>query len=118
MVKFLEAHQGSARYMVAAVGSSTSAALALASGRNVIDIGGFAGSDPSPSLPQLQRLIKSGQLHYILLGARQGPAGAAQGGSSSATRARQRWIASHGNVVRLSRQSVNGMTLYYLPSAA
>ncbi len=118
MVKFLEAHQGNARYMVAAVGSSTSAALALASGRNVIDIGGFAGSDPSPSLSQLRRLINSGQLHYILLGGWQVAGGLAPGGSSSATRARQRWIEGHGKVVRISGQRTRGMTLYYLPRGA
>ncbi len=66
-LKYLESHQGSAKYMVAAVGSGTAASIALQSGRNVIDMGGFMGSDPSPSLAQLKHLVATGQLHYVLL---------------------------------------------------
>ncbi len=68
VLEYLEAHQGSAKYMVAAVGSNTAGAIALQSGRNVIDMGGFMGADPAPTLAQVQHLIDTGQLHYILLG--------------------------------------------------
>jgi len=121
-LSYLEAHQGSARYMVAAVGSSTAANIALDSSRNVIDMGGFMGSDPSPSLQQLERLIAAGQLRYVLLNTGQrGTAAGGPGGSSAATAAtetRDRWIESKGTVVKLSGQSATGMTLYYLPASA
>ena len=80
VIKYLEAHQGSAEYMVAAVGSNTAGEIALQSGRNVIDMGGFMGADPAPTLAQVQHLIDTGQLHYILLG---GSGGGAAGGSSA-----------------------------------
>jgi hypothetical protein len=119
---YLKAHQGSARYMAAAVGSSTAGSLALQSGRNVIDMGGFMGSDPSPTLAQLERLIRSGQLHYVLLsgsGDAGGlPSGAGGFGRSTATAARDSWIESHGSVVKIAGQSSASMTLYYLASTA
>ncbi len=67
-IRYLEAHQGSAQYMVAAVGSNTAGTIALQSARNVIDMGGFMGADPAPTLAQVKHLVTTGQLHYILLG--------------------------------------------------
>ncbi len=75
LVKYLEAHQGTARYMVAAAGSNTAGAIALESGRNVIDMGGFMGADPAPTLAQVEHLIDTRQLHYILLGGQGGSPG-------------------------------------------
>jgi 4-amino-4-deoxy-L-arabinose transferase-like glycosyltransferase len=87
VVKYLESHQGTARYMVAAVGSSTAGAIALESGRNVIDMGGFMGADPAPTLAQIEHLIDTGQLHYILLGGQGGApgGGGVRGGFGGAT---------------------------------
>jgi 4-amino-4-deoxy-L-arabinose transferase-like glycosyltransferase len=117
VVRYLEAHQGNARYLVAAVGSHTSGSIALQSGGNVINIGGFMGSDPSPSLAQLQRLVNSGQLHYVLLNNGRANAGAGPGGFSTSTaRARDSWIEHHGKVVKVSGLGNTGMTLYYLSS--
>ncbi|MFZ1925638.1 MAG: hypothetical protein WAU42_05805, partial [Solirubrobacteraceae bacterium] len=138
----LKAHQGKATYLVAAVGSSTAGPIALQSGRNVINMGGFMGSDPAPSLAKLKDFIGSGQLHYVLLssggaggassgrvgsvsggasGARSGPGGPGGPGgeASAATRAaiseRDEWIEKHGTVVHVSGESssAGGMTLYY-----
>jgi 4-amino-4-deoxy-L-arabinose transferase-like glycosyltransferase len=139
LISYLKAHQGKATYLVAAVGSNTAGPIALESGRNVIDMGGFMGSDPAPSLPKLKSFIDSGQLHYVLLssggaggstgalggragGAPGGPGGAgggAPGSTSTATSAaiseRDAWIEAHGTVVHLSGESstTGGMTLYY-----
>ena len=117
MVSYLEAHQGGARYLVAAVGSSTAGSIALQSGRNVIDMGGFMGSDPSPNVQQLKQLVGSGQVHYVLLNtSRNG--GGRPGFSSPAAQARNSWVESHGTLVRVAGQSGAAMTLYYLSSAA
>lgn len=119
MVKYLEVHQHGAAYMVAAVGSSTSGSIALQSGRNVINMGGFMGSDPAPSLAKLKHFIAAGELHYVLLSsARQGGGSGAPGGgsdtSSSATQTRDAWIRSHGTVVYvIGVSSTEGTTLYY-----
>ncbi len=83
MIKYLEAHQGSAKYMVAAVGSNIAGTVALQSGRNVIDMGGFMGADPAPTLAQVEHLIDTGQLHYILLDGAGAPGGFGGGGTGS-----------------------------------
>ena len=116
-IAYLEARQGSARYMLAAVGSTTAGAVALQSGRNVIDIGGFNGSDPSPSLSELEQFIESGQLHYVLLPANRN-AGSRFALSSTATKERDSWIESHGTAVKVAGEAGGGSTLYYVPSTA
>jgi 4-amino-4-deoxy-L-arabinose transferase-like glycosyltransferase len=136
-IKYLEKHQGGARYLVAAVGSGVAGPIALSSGRNVIDMGGFMGADPTPSLAALKRLVATGQLHYVLLasGGRLGAGGAAPGGAvgegaipggvagasgpgtaatHAAIQARDRWIESHGTAVKVAGQRETGLTLYYL----
>jgi hypothetical protein len=120
LVAYLEANQGSARYLVAAVGSNTSAELALQSGGSVINMGGFMGSDPAPSLAKLQQLVKSGQLRYVLLGGQRGGGfGGPGGGSIQATTARDTWIRQHGKVVSVPGQSTSSAgTLYDLAGAA
>ncbi|HEV3093879.1 MAG TPA: glycosyltransferase family 39 protein [Solirubrobacteraceae bacterium] len=85
LLRYLKSHQGSAKYIVAAQGSNTAGAIALQSGREAIDMGGFMGADPAPSLSKLRSLIDSGQLHYVLLSLRArggsfASAGAAAGG--------------------------------------
>ncbi len=122
LVSYLKAHQGKAAYMVAAVGSSTAGSIALQSGRNVIDMGGFMGSDPAPSLAKLEGIVAAGQLRYVLLGGGGGGGGGGQGAGlggpagvrGAATSARDAWIESHGTVVHVSGLSSNGagMTLY------
>jgi 4-amino-4-deoxy-L-arabinose transferase-like glycosyltransferase len=147
-VKYLEAHEAGAKYLVAAVGSQTAAEIALQTGRNVVDMGGFTGTDPTPTLAKLEGLIKSGQLHYVLLStsgagggapggdrARDGfaggdrtrggfaggggPGGQPNAASTAATTARETWIKSHGTVVTIPGQSTTtGATLYYFPASA
>ncbi len=137
LISYLKAHQGKATYLVAAVGSSTAGPVALESGREVINMGGFMGSDPAPSLAKLKGFIDSGQLHYVLLssGGSGGASGARVGGvsggalgarvgaggpggeASAVTRAaineRDEWIEKHGTVVHMPGESQGGMTLYY-----
>jgi 4-amino-4-deoxy-L-arabinose transferase-like glycosyltransferase len=121
VIKYLEAHQDGAKYLVAAVGSQTAASISLATGRNVVDMGGFMGSDPAPTLAGLQSLIDSGQLHYVLLDGGTGGAGGGFGGrggpgggqSSAATTARDAWIKANGKLVTVTGSSTTGASLYY-----
>jgi 4-amino-4-deoxy-L-arabinose transferase-like glycosyltransferase len=68
LVSFLEKHQGSAEYLVAVTGSQTAAPLILATGKPVIAMGGFNGSDPAPTLSQFKQLVATGKVHYVLVG--------------------------------------------------
>jgi 4-amino-4-deoxy-L-arabinose transferase-like glycosyltransferase len=70
MLAFLEANQGSATYLVAASGSQTTAPIIIETGKAVVTIGGFSGNDNAPTVTQLEELVSSGELKYVLLGGR------------------------------------------------
>jgi hypothetical protein len=110
LVSYLEKHQGSAKYLVAAFSSNSSESIIIASGKPVITIGGFNGGDPAPTLAQFERLVKAGQVRYVLVGNNSG-GGPGGGGSSSIAS----WVTSTGKQVRYGG---NGGTLYDLSAAA
>ncbi|MEA2319470.1 MAG: hypothetical protein QOD44_3659, partial [Solirubrobacteraceae bacterium] len=103
LISYLQAHQGSARYLVAATGSHTTAPIIIKTGEAVITIGGFSGGDPAPTASQLAKLVADGDLSYVLIGGR----GGAPGGSSSEVTT---WVQAHGTPVK--SVSTGGMTLY------
>ena len=109
LVRWLEGHQGSAKYLVAANGSMTTAPIIIQTGEAVVTIGGFNGADPAPTVSQLQAMVARGELRYALLpgdggGFGGGPPG---GGTSQALSA---WVRQHGTVV--DGVETGGMTLY------
>ena len=52
-------------WVAAAVGSQNAAGLQLGTGLPVMAIGGFNGSDPSPTLEQFQQYVAEGKIHYF-----------------------------------------------------
>ncbi|MFF4295182.1 ArnT family glycosyltransferase [Streptomyces vinaceus] len=67
---------GKYTWAAAAVGAQNAASYQLASGEPVMPIGGFNGSDPSPTLAQFQEYVRSGRIHYFIgEGARAGGEG-------------------------------------------
>ncbi|MGA7204916.1 MAG: glycosyltransferase family 39 protein [Specibacter sp.] len=67
-------------------GASSAADLELATGTSVIDLGGWSGSDPYPTLAQFKAMVAKGEVSYFISGGMGGGAGAAGsglGGSSS-----------------------------------
>jgi hypothetical protein len=81
---YLVANQGSARWIVAVSGANTAGQIELATGKAVMAMGGFSGSDATPTLDDLKAYLESGDLRYVLVGGGGGPAGPA-GGSSDVT---------------------------------
>ncbi|MFD0354557.1 glycosyltransferase family 39 protein [Streptomyces sp. NPDC127110] len=59
---------GADRYTWAAatIGSQNAASYQLASGAPVMPIGGFNGSDPSPTLEQFKEYVKAGKIHWFI----------------------------------------------------
>lgn len=109
LISYLEAHQGTAKYLVAVTGSQQSAPIILQTGKAVVTIGGFSGSDNVPSASQLAAMVKSGELKYILLSSDGGGGRGPGGGSSSEI---STWVQAHGTAV--SGVSSTGGTLYEL----
>ncbi len=61
LLKYLEANQGSAKYLFATTSSQTAAPYIIATGKPVMALGGFSGSDQILTLGQLKTLIREGQ---------------------------------------------------------
>ncbi|MCW3066363.1 MAG: glycosyl transferase family 39, partial [Solirubrobacterales bacterium] len=107
LIRYLEANQGSAKYLVAATSSHTTAPIIIATGKAVVTIGGFSGTDPAPTVSQLAAMVANGELRYVLLSG--GGMGGGPGGGSSSS-ALQAWVKQHGTVV--TGVSTSGGTLY------
>lgn len=98
-------------WAAAAVGSQNAAAYQLATQVPVMAVGGFNGSDPSPTLRQFQAYVAAGKVHYFIASGgaerRGGPGGGARGSSVSAEIAA--WVEA-----RFTKVTVGGATLYDL----
>ncbi|OIK05953.1 glycosyl transferase [Streptomyces monashensis] len=67
-------------WVAASVGSQNAAGYQLATGDPVMAIGGFNGTDPSPTLAQFEKYVADGRIHYFIAG---GGMGAGLGTSSN-----------------------------------
>jgi 4-amino-4-deoxy-L-arabinose transferase-like glycosyltransferase len=100
LVRYLERHQGSSKYLVAVNGSQTAAPFILESGRAVIAMGGFGGTDPAPTLSEFERLVATGEVHYVYVSSGGGTGGGSAGtlpgdsGTGSGTRTASAHVAT------------------------
>nr|WP_204456645.1 glycosyltransferase family 39 protein [Actinokineospora baliensis] len=102
LVAALQATSG--RWAAASTGSQGAARLQLASGRPVMAIGGFTGSDPAPTLAQFQAYVESGQVRYYI--GESGGMGGGRGGGEIAT-----WVQEN-----FAQVTIGGQTVYDLAS--
>jgi hypothetical protein len=109
LVATLEQDAGSYTWAAAAVGSNNSAGYQLATGDPVLPIGGFNGSDPSPTLAQFQQYVASGQVHWFIGGG----LGMRSDGGSSASSEIAAWVEQN-----FTARTVDGVTLYDLSGGA
>lgn len=103
----LEANASQYRWVAATTGSQNAASYQLATQQSVMPIGGFNGSDPSPTLAQFQAWVAAGQIHYYIGGS---GIGRSNGGSDVAGQI-STWVASS-----FTAQTVDGVTVYDLTS--
>jgi 4-amino-4-deoxy-L-arabinose transferase-like glycosyltransferase len=96
-------------WVAAAVGSNEAAGYQLASGEPVMPVGGFNGSDPSPTLAQFQADVAAGRIHYFIGGGR--GFGNQMGGSRAASEIAN-WVSS-----TYTAQTVDGVTVYDLTAS-
>ena len=96
-------------WSAATVGSQTAATYILATDTAVMPIGGFTGSDNSPTLARFQQDVKEGKISYFIAG---GNSGGGQGGSStSSASAITSWVKAN-----YTAKTVGGVTVYDLTS--
>ncbi|WP_462410103.1 ArnT family glycosyltransferase [Neobacillus sp. Marseille-QA0830] len=68
IVKLLQQDASKYTWAAATVGSQSSAPYQLATGAPIMDIGGFTGSDPTPTLAQFKKYVSEGKIHYFISG--------------------------------------------------
>jgi hypothetical protein len=115
LTTLLEQNASSYRWVAATVGATNAAGYQLATDDPVMSIGGFNGTDPSPSLAQFQAYVAAHKIHYFIggggLGGRGGFGGVGGFGGSaqSSTGDIAQWVANN-----FRAQSVGGVTIYDL----
>ena len=111
LVAALQEDASSYRWTAATTGSNNAAGLALSSRTSVMAIGGFNGSDPSPTLAEFQADVRQGLIHYYVGGADaegfRGTIGGSQAAAQIAT-----WVNEH-----FASTTIDGVTIYDLTSS-
>ncbi|WP_067472481.1 glycosyltransferase family 39 protein [Actinomadura hibisca] len=114
MVAYLEKNQGTAQWLVAVSSAQQASSLILQTGKPVIAMGGFTGSDPAMTVAKLQQYVEEGKIRYIMVSGQGGGRGP-DSGSSSVTS----WVQQNGALVQPteyggSSSSTTGGQLYRL----
>ncbi|HEV7742040.1 MAG TPA: glycosyltransferase family 39 protein [Pseudolysinimonas sp.] len=99
-------HASDYTWVAAAVGSQRAAGYQLATQLPVMPVGGFNGSDPSPTLAEFQQLVADGRIHYFIAGS----VGRSNGGASSSSQIAA-WVENN-----FTAQQMTGAVLYDLTS--
>ncbi|WP_037344676.1 ArnT family glycosyltransferase [Sciscionella sediminilitoris] len=105
------------RWAAATVGANGAASMELATGRAVLAIGGFTGSDDSPTLEQFKTYVRDGEIAYFVEGGgpgggHGGPPGAGErhpGGSGARSASAQQltaWVKQHFTAEKVGEQTV------------
>ncbi|MGW4462670.1 glycosyltransferase family 39 protein [Micromonospora sp. NPDC004704] len=104
MVALLKQDRDPYTWVAATVGSNNAAGYQLATGDPVMPIGGFNGSDPSPTLARFQEYVRAGEIHYFLGGSGFRANGGSQDAQEIAT-----WVSEN-----FTASTVDGTTVYDL----
>jgi 4-amino-4-deoxy-L-arabinose transferase-like glycosyltransferase len=107
LIKALQQHAARYSWVAATVGANSAAGYQLASGDPVMAIGGFNGTDPTPTLSEFERLVGQGRIHYFVAGGAAGR-GPVPGGSAS-TQAIITWVEQS-----FTPTTIGGTTVYDL----
>lgn len=105
LVALLTANASSYTWVAATVGSDSAASYQLATLKPVMPIGGFNGSDPSPTLAQFKKYVaEKKKIHYFIAGR----VGASNGGSDVSSQIAT-WVADN-----FTAKTIDGVTIYDL----
>jgi 4-amino-4-deoxy-L-arabinose transferase-like glycosyltransferase len=92
-------------WVAATVGSQNAATYQLASGYSVMAIGGFNGSDPSPTLEQFKAYVAAGKIHYYIAGSISQSAGGSDAASEIAN-----WVSENFTATTIGSTTVYDLT--------
>jgi 4-amino-4-deoxy-L-arabinose transferase-like glycosyltransferase len=103
----LEADADSYTWVAAAIGSNSASGYQLATEEPVMAIGGFNGTDPSPTLEEFVQYVADGEIHYFIAGG--GMGFGMDGGEAGTSTQISEWVAAN-----YTSTTVDGVTLYDL----
>ncbi|RIX26464.1 ArnT family glycosyltransferase [Amnibacterium setariae] len=109
LVRALQSNASDYTWAAAAVGSQNAASYQLASGEAVMPLGGFNGSDPSPTLAEFEQYVVDGKVHWFIGG---GGIGRSNGGSSASSEIAA-WVEAN-----FTSTTIGGVTVYDLTSGS
>jgi hypothetical protein len=107
LVSALTANADKYTWVAATVGANNAAGYQLATQHPVMPIGGFNGSDPTPTLQQFQADVSAGRIHYFIGGA----GFRATGGSNDPAQISQ-WVSQN-----FTASTIDGVVVYDLSGA-
>ncbi|TSD45566.1 glycosyltransferase family 39 protein [Rhodococcus sp. KBS0724] len=105
VVEKLEENSDQFTWVAAAIGSNSASGYQLATESPVMAIGGFNGSDPSPTLEQFQQYVADGKIHFFIGGGGMGGGMNAEGTATAISA----WVTEN-----FTATTVDGVTLYDL----
>ncbi|MFF9085659.1 ArnT family glycosyltransferase [Streptomyces sp. NPDC014991] len=108
--KLLEKNASAYTWVAASIGSQNAAGYQLATGDPVMAIGGFNGTDPSPTLARFREYVEEGRIHYFIAG---GGMGGGMGGNSGSASRISSWVQS-----TFTKVTVGSATFYDLTRKA
>ena len=103
LVSALKANASAYTWVAASIGSNNASGYQLATELPVMAIGGFNGSDPSPTLAQFQAYVAAGKIHYFIGGS--GLGGNSSGGSNAAQQIGT-WVAANYTATTIGSTTV------------
>ena len=94
LYRYVSAHRDGAGYLLAVSSWSQASAYILATGQEIMPMGGFSGSVPEPTLARVRQLVATGQLRFFLLGGTGGFGGPGRGGAGGTAAQVTSWVES------------------------
>jgi 4-amino-4-deoxy-L-arabinose transferase-like glycosyltransferase len=92
------------KWAAAAGGAHAAASLALPSGKAVMAIGGFSGSDPAPTLDQFKQYVAEGEINYYVSGGMGGFGGRGDSGAIAT------WVQQNFTATTVGNSTVYDLT--------
>lgn len=105
LLNYLLAHTTNETWILAVPSSQAGASLIIETGRPVMSIGGFSGSDRILNITSLTTLIQEDKVRYFLTGSLGSAGGGMNAGNSEITS----WVSTHCTAVDLSSGNESGV---------
>jgi 4-amino-4-deoxy-L-arabinose transferase-like glycosyltransferase len=99
----------STTWSAAVIGDQSAAGYILSTDTAVMAIGGWSGSDDSPTLAQFQEYVKEGKITYFIAGGGMGGGMGGQGGGTSSASEITSWVEAN-----FTATTIGGTTVYKL----